>query len=654
MNDWHNFFNRVDNNLATSNYRIFDEQAKTEIFEWFRREDVAKEQKEDFIQALVNFTDDCGDFYRYRAYFLAAEAINYFKDCSLGDAIASQILKWSHNFFRQDKQDWQIVPQPLAEAARATLEKTDKARVVSAFVHLVHTTQSLNVRRLAAEKLGKLDPGNKSAIAALVLLLQVTQDNPTIWNITHSLMQIDEDNPAVIPSLVKLIQTNTNEGSDIYTRCHILRYAADALGKVDLGNQTAINILIGLIPTITERIFIYCLNKIAVGNEAAIDALISLIQTTEDKDICLTAVVCLGEIALGSQSAIAALTEFLQINQGDRNCFFAAKALWQIDEGNLNAISALVQIIANTADRYSLKQATNYLLEIDPINVSAISALTERMNTADEYVRCDTAADVLKFEPNNIPAISILLEAIYNKEDLNCCLRAVDSLLDRDLNNQLAIDAVFKLVQYLGQSPFSPDYLRSIYYDVYLSLTKIDSSNQQAIAALANLFSTTENDFYLLIAVGSLEHFTLGDREAIAALTKLIDSTEDNYLLSDMAHRLLLDVAHKLGRIDSGNQKALFKLIEFIQTMDESDNKEICSTEYEQHHRNLQRLEAANKLQEILLINQMPQVVVALKDYLNKSNWDSSYRYEACYRLIWHCAQNMTYPDFYEAWHKSP
>jgi hypothetical protein len=105
MNDWYYFFNRVDDNLADSAYRIFEEQSKAEIFEWFRREDVAKERKEDFIQALVDFKDDCGDFYHYRAYFLAAEAINYYKDCSRGDAIALQILKWSYAYFRQDKQD---------------------------------------------------------------------------------------------------------------------------------------------------------------------------------------------------------------------------------------------------------------------------------------------------------------------------------------------------------------------------------------------------------------------------------------------------------------------------------------------------------------------------------------------------------------------
>ena len=105
MNDWYNFFNCVDDNLATSTYRIFEKQSKTEIFDWFSREDVAKEQKEDFIQVLVEFKDDCSDFYHYRAYLLAAEALNYFKDCSREDAIALQILKWSYSFFRQDKQD---------------------------------------------------------------------------------------------------------------------------------------------------------------------------------------------------------------------------------------------------------------------------------------------------------------------------------------------------------------------------------------------------------------------------------------------------------------------------------------------------------------------------------------------------------------------
>lgn len=650
MNDWYNFFNCVDDNLANSTYRIFENEHKAEILDWFRREDVAKEQKEAFIQALVDFKDDCGDFYKYRAYFLAAEAINYFKDCSIGDAIALQLLIWSYAYFRQDKQNWQIVPQPLVEAAREALETTDRQRVIAGFEHLIHTTQSRSILRIAAEKLGKLDPGNKSAIAALVLLLQVTQDTLTIWKITDSLMQIDPDNPAVIPKLVQLTQVNTDRWSNRDRRCwYTLKLAIDALGKVGLGNQTVIDALVYLLQTNTNRMICNraskSLEEIAIGNEVAIDALIELMQTTANKDTCWEAIICLGKIATGNRTAIAALTEFLQINQGDRICVVAAKALWQIDEGNVNAIDALVEIIATTTDGFTLNEAANYLVQIDSKNIDAIAALTERIKIADKYVLCDAAIRLLKFEPSNELAIVTLSQIVENKEYFSHRLQAADSLLDVDSSNQIALDTLFDLVQYLGQSSSDLEYVKYIAWGATQTLQKIDRSNQLAISALVNLLNTDENHSYLNIAVRDLGDLAVGNKDAIATLTKLIYSTEDNYLL--------LKVAQSLGKIDPGNQKALLTLIEFIQNFNEWEETELYSADDRRSHCDSQLLDAANTLQEILLINQMSQVVVALKDYLSKSSWDSSYRYEACYRLIWHCAQNMAYPDFYAAWHKS-
>jgi hypothetical protein len=141
MHDWQYFFNHVDNSLNEGAYRIFEPEWKAEILHWFSREDVGKKQKEEFIKALIDFDDGCGDFYRYRAYFLACEALAKFPDCSLGDRIVEQLLKLSYGYFRQDKRDWQILPQPLVKTARKTLELTDKKRVVAAFVQLVHSRQ---------------------------------------------------------------------------------------------------------------------------------------------------------------------------------------------------------------------------------------------------------------------------------------------------------------------------------------------------------------------------------------------------------------------------------------------------------------------------------------------------------------------------------
>ncbi|KJH71938.1 hypothetical protein [Aliterella atlantica] len=543
MNDWHYFFNHVPHNLAASTYCVFEPQYKTEIFNWFRREDVAKEQKEDFIQALIDFSDDCGDFYCYRAYILAAEALNYYKDCSLGDAIASQILKWSYAFFRQDKQDWQTFPEPLVTAARVALEKTDRNRVVSAFVHLVHTTESKTILRIAAEKLGKLDPGNKSAIAALVLLLEATQDDSDLWHITRSLMQIDPDNPVVISTLANLIQANTDGWANSDCRWSIIRYATKAIREVSTGNLTAIKFLV------------------------------QLIQTTADKYICWDAIKSLGEIATGNQTAIAALTEFLQINQGDCICFDAAKALWQIDEGNADAIAAFIHMIATNTDGFIFNQSASYLVQIAPKNVKAIAALTERLETTqDEYFRCRSAASLLQFEPDNKLALATLIDFVNFVKNL-----------------------------------------------------QVDSANNKV--------------------VGNLERLIAGDRDAIAVITQRITSAQDSYFLRE--------AIYMLEESEIRNKNGFETLIDLIQTFDELARTSALAETW-QSPRYSQLLKAANELQEILLREQMWQVIVALKDYLSASNQDSSYRYEACYKIIWHCAQNIPYLDFYKAWHSLP
>lgn len=650
MHDWHYFFNHVDDNLAVSTYLIFEPQYKTKIFNWFSQEDVGKEQKEGFIQALVDFSNDCGDFYRYRAYLLAAEAINYYKDCSLGDAIASQVLKWSYAFFRQDKQDWQIVPQPLVEAARAVVEKTDRARVISAFEHLVHTTESKTILRLAAEKLGILDPGNKSAISALVLLLQVSQDRCTLLDIICSLMQIAPDNLAVMSTLDKLAQANTDGCSDLDRCNYLIGYAAISLEKVDARNKTAIEALVQLMQTTTDiskiEWAIENLKPIATGNETAINALIELIQTTNDKYICWDAISSLGKIAIGNQSAIAVLTKFLQINQGDRICVIAAQALWQIDVGNINAVATLVQTIATTTDGFLLHQAGTYLFQFQPNNVDAISALIERIETTkDEHICLQAAVSLLQFDAKSELAIATLLQIIQSSDGLRSRWEAAHSLVRKDRSNQIAINALFDLVQYLGQSPPDPEYVKSIAFDATRSLAEIDPSKQLATAALVNVLNIAEDDTYLRIAVGDLGNFAFANPDAIAALTRLIASTEDIYLL--------LHAAYSLGRIDLGNHTAIYTFIHFIETFKEVDATEMYYAEEGRSRRNSQLLNAASELKEILPIDRMWQVVVALKDYISKSKRDSSYRYEACYNLIWHCAQNMPYLDFFEAWHQS-
>ncbi|WP_442938039.1 hypothetical protein [Nostoc sp.] len=52
----------------------------------------------------------------------------------------------------------------------------------------------------------------------------------------------------------------------------------------------------------------------------------------------------------------------------------------------------------------------------------------------------------------------------------------------------------------------------------------------------------------------------------------------------------------------------------------------------------------------IIQSEHLSQIVITLKDYLSKKFYkNSSSRYEAVFNIIWHCAENLTYPDFHKA-----
>ncbi len=578
MNDWHYFFHHVPHNLESGTYRIFEPQCKAEILHWFETEDVEISQKEEFIKALVDFDDSCGDFYRYRAYFLAMEALAHFKDCSLGDALVGQLLKYSYAYF-QEKQKWQKFPAPLVKTAREALKVTDTERVITAFENFLHTTESRGTLREAALQLWRLDPGNKTAHAALVLLMQVTQDADTLYRI--------------IPSL----------------------------GKIGSGDETAIAILI------------------------------HLMQTTLNKDICRNAVMALGRAGYDNKDAQTALVEFLQTNQGDEICFNAALALSQIDPGNAVAIDSLVYILQTSRNIALLNNTAQNLVRIAPGNMAAIDALSQIMETTEnEHIHFRIALCLVKFDPTNVAAIAILSKVLETTENEGYRWQAVCSLVEADPTHELAPNTLLELVQILERSPKDVCCYSHLYdWGVIQILEKIDPSHQLAIDALMHLIRTAQSNYRCLkLAVQDLKRLGVGNEAVIPALVELLSSTQNVFVLCE--------AARLLGEMGAVDETAIATILHFAQTFQEEDDdiNELDFASSPMYYESC-LMDVADSLREILHREQMPAVVTALKNYLGEPLFSksSSYRYDAVLNIVWHCAQNLTYQDFYNAWHKS-
>ena len=220
IDDWHFFLNHVPKNPSQGTYRIFESQWKQRILLWLgREEEKLKQQKQKFIDALVNFKDGCQKCYEYRAYFLAAAGIAEFRDYSKADQIVAQILNLTINGLSS-----------IQEKVRSALQQTDRTKAIAALVELLQSPTVDDFTRMqAAESLGRIDPGNEKAIAALVELLQSpTVDDDTRWQAAESLGKILQNSKKRL-EVVKILSSYWrlyNESHNLAWKCsQNMRYA---------------------------------------------------------------------------------------------------------------------------------------------------------------------------------------------------------------------------------------------------------------------------------------------------------------------------------------------------------------------------------------------------------------------------------------------
>jgi HEAT repeat protein/energy-coupling factor transporter ATP-binding protein EcfA2 len=439
IEDWHFFLNHVSQNQQQEIYPIFERQWKEVMLLWMGRKDVDREEKEAFIEALVEFDDGIEDeFYWYRAYFLAAVLIDEFKDCSLADAIVAQIVQWGFGYFNIEKQEWQTFLDPIAEASKAILPESDRKRAIGALTEVIRTSEDKEIRRKAAIILEEIDEGNPDVIATLTELIRTYEDEDIWYKAVINLGQIGQSNPDAIAALTELICTS----EDQEIRC----MAATILAKIDERNPDAIAALTDLIRTSEDfeirQNAAYTLEEIGgKGNPNAIVALTELIRPSENEDIRWLAAYSLGQIDEGNPDAIAALTELIRTSEDEDIRCLAAKRLGEIEEGNPDSIAALTELIHTSENKNIRWQAADSLGKIDEGNPDSIAALTELTRTSEnEFIRLQAADSLGKIDESNPYSIVAFTELLHTSGDENIRYQAENRLGKIDTNRLGVID----------------------------------------------------------------------------------------------------------------------------------------------------------------------------------------------------------------------
>lgn len=588
IENWRYFLNHVPDNPAQGIYRIFEPQWKEVILLWLGREDVAREEKEEFIKALVEFDYGCEGFYWYRAYFLASVCISEFSNYEYAEQIVNILVGLGFGYCTDRKYAGKFI-EPIAEGAKVVLPETDRTIAMAVLAQLIQNSKQEFVLIQLAEKLGEIDKDNPTAITALVELIhnsqyelnrsqavyilgKITQKDSTAistlielmhdsqdefsnTHIADSLAEIAKNNPSVIVFLVKLIHNSQDE--------FVRKLVAISLGRIEKDEPMAIDALVDLIYNskhiYTSRQATGSLQKIAKDNSKAIATFVDLIHNCQDEFTCRLAAAGLGRVRQHSSKeiAIATLVELSHTSEHESLRGQAAFSLRRIGKDNSIVIAALGKLIDNSHDESTLIQAATSLGEIDKYNQTAITTLVKIIQKPQNEHHCRQAAESLgKIKKDHPVAIDALVELMLESKDEDNRWRTVSILGEIGKNNQIVIDALVKLIQ-KSQNEF-------IHWQAADSLGKIDKDNPMAITTLVKLIQNSQDETTRKLAVGSLK--------------KLLTETK-----------------------------------------------------------------------------KMTEVVIFLKDYLSYETYENNFKqFSDCYNLIWHCAQNMNYPDFHKAWHSTP
>ncbi|MEG3958054.1 HEAT repeat domain-containing protein [Microcoleus sp. herbarium2] len=687
VEDWDYFLprNHVDFPVVGKEYRIFEAQWKQVILLWLGLENVNRNRKQEFIEALLEFKDGCEDFYGCRAYFLTAAGIAEFKDCSRADEIVATIIKYGFGYFNTEKKEWGIFLYPIAEGARAALLQTNNSIAVNQLIDLLKTTEDKNARGRIADSLGKIATGNPEAIAALSAFLSTTNDEETRCKIAENLGKIDPGNPEAIAALIAFLSNS----KEVFT----LWMVAEILGEVGTRNPEVIAALIAFLSTInndfTRLVAAHILPKIATGNPESIAALITILSTTNDEETRWRVAATLGKIDPGNPKAIAALTAILSTTNDEETRWKVAESLGIIDPGNPESIAALIAILSTTNDEENRWRVAATLGKIDPGNPEAIAALIAILSTTNhEVIRWQVAENLDETDPGNPEAIAALIAILSTTNDENNRWRVAHILCKIATGNPESIGALiailsttndeetrWRVAANLGEiDPGNPKAIAALIailsttndeetrWRVAASLGIIDPGNPKAIAALIAILSSDTNENVRCSVAESLGEIDPGNPEAIAALTAILSTTNDEYtrweaaeslgeidpgnpeaiaaligiLLTTTDQRTLWQVAESLSKIDPGHPGRIAALIAILSTTTDKTT----------------RWSVADSLNKIVQNDQMPSVVSALQQFQCDTTYETNFDlYKNCFEIIWNCAQNLPYPTFYQAWH---
>lgn len=314
--------------------------------------------------------------------------------------------------------------------------------------------------------------------------------------------------------------------------------------------------------------------------------------------------------------------------------------LSQINDSSWKLFEVYSDLLEQNLDNSVKLRIALALNKIQPNNKDIYHKIIDLFeNRERQRIYFDAALDIVAINPNELDAIKFLLDWVTPEPDI---FIKEDSQIDLDceviveffIQYNVTIEPLIEILQtykrdsslitdldrrYKFNGLFSLD--RRYKFNVLLELLKEvgnQTNNPNAIAVLTDLLQIAKEPQLRYKIAKTLGRIAPNNSEAISTLI--------GYLNEDREHDISQgEIISYLGEISTGDREVVDALLELMISKGNELEWEITES-----------------LQKIIQGNQFFQVVNTLKN-CPTSNYSDV--------LLWHCAQNMSYREFYRAWH---
>lgn len=294
-----------------------------------------------------------------------------------------------------------------------------------------------------------------------------------------------------------------------------------------------------------------------------------------------------------------------------------------------------IAISQSNGEGYYEKLAIQILLtvlEISPEDLEAIIHITKLVNVSDSFI-CQEFKGV---------ETSQLIERIKTSPFFNR-RKVQNNTADLDENSLASSQEILNLVKSLADIQDGDPR----HGEVLSSLDKITFRNPNALTAFIEILEASLNpeiivdNYVVFVTVQHINRIGITSLQMADVLMQLLLSNIDfgHYATRLWALSALISVSAR-------NRNVFDFLTELVH------EKQDWAIRINSYRIGVPRCVAVNGLGMIANKDLFPLVVSNLKEFLQDESYNSNRMLQAdCYSTLFHCAQNMSYPDFYQAWH---